>query len=159
LLRGNSVPAFPLSASPVPLADKPLVATAVALGGPLRLPWGGPVSALSEIDAVELCARGNLNGGHHARIGSKPSSRPRPSAGPLPMSGRGENEMSNPRAWRAKKRTTKPNARMKRNGLFLDAHPDCQHCATSPAEEAHHELPRGNSDRYEWQFMKVHGRD
>jgi hypothetical protein len=32
-------------------------------------------------------------------------------------------KMSNPRAWRAKRRTTKPNSRQKRNGLFLDAHP------------------------------------
>ncbi len=63
--------------------------------------------------------------------------------------------MSNPRAWRAKKRTTKPNARMKRNGLFLDAHPDCQRCANRPSREAHHELPKGNPARYEWQFMKA----
>lgn len=28
--------------------------------------------------------------------------------------------MSNPRKWRAKQRTTTPNSRQKRNGLFLD---------------------------------------
>lgn len=63
--------------------------------------------------------------------------------------------MSNPRAWRAKKRTTKPNARQKRNGLFLDAHPLCQCCKIRPAEEAHHHLQKGHPHRYEWQFMQA----
>jgi 5-methylcytosine-specific restriction endonuclease McrA len=67
--------------------------------------------------------------------------------------GRKENDMSNPRKWRAKQRTTKPNSRQKRNGLFLDAHPTC-HCGR-PAREAHHDLPRGNSARYDWPNMQA----
>lgn len=63
--------------------------------------------------------------------------------------------MSNPKAWRAKKRTTKPNARQKRNGLFLDAHPVCQCCGRKAAEEAHHDLPKGHPRRYEWRFMQA----
>ncbi|CAM3134916.1 HNH domain-containing protein [Sphingomonas antarctica] len=61
--------------------------------------------------------------------------------------------MSNTKAWRQKRRTTKPNARQKRNGLFLDAHPFCQGCCCHQAREAHHELPRGHDDRYDWRFM------
>lgn len=61
--------------------------------------------------------------------------------------------MSNPRLWRTKKRTTKPNSRQKRNGLFLDAHPLCR-CGC-PAKEAHHELPHGHPDRYDWRNMQA----
>ena len=61
--------------------------------------------------------------------------------------------MSNTRAWRAKPRTSKPNSRQKRNGLFLDSHPDCQMCRKHAAEEAHHMLPRGHPLRYFWAFM------
>ncbi len=63
--------------------------------------------------------------------------------------------MSNPRAWRAKQRTTKPNSRQKRNGLFLDAYPTCQRCGRQPAVEAHHMLPKGHPDRYEWRYMQA----
>ncbi len=63
--------------------------------------------------------------------------------------------MSNTRAWRAKQRTSKPNSRQKRNGLFLDAHPVCQGCGKRPAEEAHHTLPPGHPDRYAWQFLQA----
>ena len=63
--------------------------------------------------------------------------------------------MSNPKAWRAKKRTTKPNSRQKRNGLFLDAHRLCQRCDQRPAEEAHHMLLKGHPDRYDWQFLEA----
>lgn len=63
--------------------------------------------------------------------------------------------MSNTRPWRAKLRTSKPNSRQKRNGLFLDAHPTCQVCQARPAVEAHHELPKGHPDRNDWQFMKA----
>lgn len=63
--------------------------------------------------------------------------------------------MSNPRAWRAKPRTAMPNARQKRNGLFLDAHPWCQKCKGRPAEEAHHRLPKGHPQRYDWQHMRA----
>ena len=62
-------------------------------------------------------------------------------------------EMSNPRAWRAKPRTTTPNARQKRNGLFLDAHPTCQRCGACPSEEAHHVLPKSNPRRFDWKNM------
>ena len=48
--------------------------------------------------------------------------------------------MSNPVAWRAKPRTSKPNSRQKRNGLFLDAHPVCQSCWSAHAKQAHHVL-------------------
>ena len=61
--------------------------------------------------------------------------------------------MSNPRKWRAKPRTTKPNARQKRNGLFLDQHPICQACRSAPSAEAHHALPPGSPGRYEWESM------
>lgn len=63
--------------------------------------------------------------------------------------------MSNPRLWRAKPRTSKPNARQKRNGLFLDAHPKCQACRKRASREAHHELPPGHPRRYDWKFMKA----
>lgn len=61
--------------------------------------------------------------------------------------------MSNTRDWRAKSRTETPNSRQKRNGLFLDAHPNCGCGARS--EEAHHDLPKGNRNRYDWQHMKA----
>jgi hypothetical protein len=57
---------------------------------------------------------------------------------------RKERVMSNTRKWRAKDRTTKPNSRQKRNGLFLDEHPDCHACG-EPSEEAHHQLPPGHA--------------
>lgn len=63
--------------------------------------------------------------------------------------------MSNTRKWRAKPRTPWPNSRQKRNGLFLDAHPTCQRCGNRRAREAHHELPQGHPDRYDWRFMKA----
>ena len=63
--------------------------------------------------------------------------------------------MSNTRAWRAKKRTSKPNARQKRNGLFLDAHPYCERCRQRPSDEAHHDLPKGHTNRHLWQFMRA----
>ena len=63
--------------------------------------------------------------------------------------------MSNPRAWRAKPRTQKPNSRQKRNGLFLDAHPICQDCWCCPSVEAHHDLPHGHPDRYLWRYMRA----
>lgn len=63
--------------------------------------------------------------------------------------------MSNTRAWRAKKRTSKPNSRQKRNGLFLDAHPTCQRCGQQLAKEAHHTLPVGHPDREDWQYLKA----
>lgn len=63
--------------------------------------------------------------------------------------------MSNPRAWRGKGRTTTPNSRQKRNRLFIDAHPDCQRCNSRPAGEAHHELPPGHPQRYDWKHMKA----
>lgn len=61
--------------------------------------------------------------------------------------------MSNPRLWRAKTRTSKPNSRQKRNGLFLDAHPTCQRCGACPSEEAHHVLARRSPRRYAWKNM------
>ncbi|WP_267381086.1 MULTISPECIES: hypothetical protein [unclassified Sphingomonas] len=63
--------------------------------------------------------------------------------------------MSNPVDWRAKPRTTKPNARQKRNGLFLDAHPICQHCGQEKADEAHHLMSHGHPDRYDWKHMRA----
>lgn len=63
--------------------------------------------------------------------------------------------MSNPRAWRAKHRTSKPNARQKRNGLFLDAHPKCQRCGCRRSREAHHQLPKGHPARYDWRYMQA----
>ena len=63
--------------------------------------------------------------------------------------------MSNTRAWRAKQRTSKPNSRQKRNGLFLDAHPDCQACQNRRAREAHHNLPKGHAQRYDWKHMRA----
>lgn len=64
-------------------------------------------------------------------------------------------KMSNTRAWRSKPRTTTPNSRQKRNGLFLDSHPWCERCRLNLADEAHHELPKGHLDRYDWQHMKA----
>lgn len=63
--------------------------------------------------------------------------------------------MSNTRAWRAKQRTSKPNARQKRNGLFLDANPKCQQCGQRRSQEAHHDLRKGHPQRYDWKFMKA----
>jgi 5-methylcytosine-specific restriction endonuclease McrA len=63
--------------------------------------------------------------------------------------------MSNTVDWRAKARTPVPNSRQKRNGLFLDAHPTCQACGQSQSREAHHDLPKGNPNRYDWQHMKA----
>lgn len=63
--------------------------------------------------------------------------------------------MSNTRPWRAKPRTSKPNSRQKRNGLFLDAHPTCQQCAIRPAVEAHHRLPKGHPFRNQWEYMEA----
>lgn len=53
--------------------------------------------------------------------------------------------MSNTKNWRVKKRTTKPSSRQKRNGLFLDANPNCE-CGAI-ATEAHHDLPKGHPHR------------
>ncbi len=64
-----------------------------------------------------------------------------------------KNGMSNPTKWRAKRRTTKPNSRQKRNGLFLDAHQQCQRCGKRKAAEAHHMLSHGHPDRYDWEHM------
>jgi hypothetical protein len=63
--------------------------------------------------------------------------------------------MSNPRAWRTKPRTSKPNSRQKRNGLFLDAHPTCQRCGARPSAEAHHLLRNGHPLRYMWHYMRA----
>lgn len=63
--------------------------------------------------------------------------------------------MSNTREWRRKPRTSKPNSRQKRNGLFLDAHPICQQCANRPAVEAHHRLPKQHPFRYQWEYMEA----
>jgi len=63
--------------------------------------------------------------------------------------------MSNTRPWRAKKRTSKPNSRQKRNGLFLDANPICQACCKRRAVEAHHDLPKGHPDRNFWRYMRA----
>lgn len=60
--------------------------------------------------------------------------------------------MSNPRDWRAKPRTTKPNSRQKRNGLYLDQHPRCG-CGAA-ATEAHHQLSWHDPLRYDWRFME-----
>ena len=54
--------------------------------------------------------------------------------------------MSNTRAWRAKPRTQTPNARQKRNALFLEQHPDCDRCGER-AVHAHHKLPQGHPSR------------
>lgn len=62
--------------------------------------------------------------------------------------------MSNTRAWRAKPRTSKPNSRQKRNGLFIDSHPICQGCGHNPSKEAHHDLPHGHPDRDDWRYMR-----
>ncbi len=63
--------------------------------------------------------------------------------------------MSNTVKWREKPRTSKPNSRQKRNGLFLDAHPICQDCGKRRSKEAHHDLPQGHPDRNDWQFMRA----
>lgn len=73
----------------------------------------------------------------------------------MPTEAERKNIMSNPRLWRAKPRTDKPNSRQKRNGLFLDAHPTCQRCRKELSAEAHHELPKGNPFRYLWRYMKA----
>jgi hypothetical protein len=64
-----------------------------------------------------------------------------------------EKKVSNPRDWRAKPRTTKPNSRQKRNGLFLDMQATCR-CGAA-AQEAYHDLPHSHPDRYEWQDMRA----
>ena len=61
--------------------------------------------------------------------------------------------MSNTKPWRAKTRTTKPSSRQKRNGLFLDRHPQCR-CG-APATEAHHGLRKGHPKRNEEQNMQA----
>jgi hypothetical protein len=66
-----------------------------------------------------------------------------------------KNEVSNPRKWRAKSRTATPNARQKRNGLFLDDRPTCERCKVNPSEHAHHDLPRKHPRRYDHQFMRA----
>jgi len=63
--------------------------------------------------------------------------------------------MSNPRKWRAKQRTTTPNSRQKRNGLFLDERPICQRCCQRASEHAHHDLPKGHPRRFDHQFMRA----
>lgn len=63
--------------------------------------------------------------------------------------------MSNTVAWRAKPRTSKPNSRQKRNGLFLDAHPVCQQCWSALAIQAHHKLPKGHPGRNLWLAMQA----
>lgn len=72
----------------------------------------------------------------------------------LPMVGIGEKTMSNPRNWRGKGRTPTPNSRQKRNGLYLDKHTRCHRCG-APSQEAHHHLPVGHPDRYDWRHMKA----
>ena len=67
--------------------------------------------------------------------------------------------MSNPVLWRAKDRTTKPNSRQKRNGLFLAARPTCENCRKELSAEAHHELPKGHPFRYLWRYMRALCRD
>ncbi|WP_156340522.1 HNH endonuclease [Sphingomonas sp. Leaf17] len=64
-------------------------------------------------------------------------------------------KMSNPRKWRAKARTGAPNARQKRNGLYLDAHPFCHHCHWRLSKEAHHRLPKKHKLRYDWRYMEA----
>ncbi len=63
--------------------------------------------------------------------------------------------MSNPKKWQVKPRTAKPNARQKRNGLYLDQHPTCVRCCSAQAAEAHHTLALGHPDRYDWKFMQA----
>jgi hypothetical protein len=63
--------------------------------------------------------------------------------------------MSNPKAWRAKLRTPKPNSRQKRNGLFLDQRPFCQRCHERKSREAHHDLPHGHPNRNDPAFMRA----
>ncbi len=63
--------------------------------------------------------------------------------------------MSNTLPWRQKDRTAAPNARQKRNGLFLDNHPICQKCTQRAAVEAHHDLPQGHPDRNLWRYMRA----
>ncbi|HEX7822719.1 MAG TPA: hypothetical protein VF463_19120 [Sphingobium sp.] len=63
--------------------------------------------------------------------------------------------MSNTKAWRAKDRTSKPNSRQKRNGLFLDERPICQACNRRRSEHAHHHLPKGHPDRYSHRYMRA----
>ena len=61
--------------------------------------------------------------------------------------------MSNTLPWRSKKRTSKPSSRQKRNGLFLDQHPNCG-CG-APSAEAHHDLPKGHPQRNDEQHMRA----
>jgi hypothetical protein len=63
--------------------------------------------------------------------------------------------MSNPRAWRKKRRTATPNSRQKRNGLYLDANPVCHGCWSARSKQAHHALWRGHPDRNLWLAMKA----
>lgn len=63
--------------------------------------------------------------------------------------------MSNTVKWRKKVRTTKPNARQKRNGLFLDERPGCEVCGTAAAVHAHHDLPHGHPHRFDHQHMRA----
>ena len=63
--------------------------------------------------------------------------------------------MSNPRAWRAKPRTSKPNSRQKRNGLLLDQRPICQGCQSRPSQHAHHDLPKAHPDRNDQRYMRA----
>ena len=65
--------------------------------------------------------------------------------------------MSNTKQWRAKKRTSKPSSRQKRNGLFLDQHRFCR-CG-APATEAHHDLPRHHPARNKPANMRALCRD
>jgi hypothetical protein len=68
---------------------------------------------------------------------------------------RKEKRMSNTRAWRLKSRTGKPNSRQKRNGLLLDARPTCERCRQRASREAHHTLPKGESDRNDPAHMQA----
>lgn len=63
--------------------------------------------------------------------------------------------MSNTVPWRKKVRTTKPNARQKRNGLFLDEQTVCEECHSAPAVHAHHDLPHGHPSRFDHQCMRA----
>jgi hypothetical protein len=71
------------------------------------------------------------------------------------MVGERKKGMSNTKAWRAKDRTSKPNSRQKRNGLYLDANPTCQICFKRQSKEAHHDLPKGHPDRNLWRYMRA----
>lgn len=64
--------------------------------------------------------------------------------------------MSNPQAWRAKPRTATPNARQKRNGLFIDKRPICEGCRASRSKHAHHMLDKGFACRTSWYAMRAY---